>query len=130
MGGCTCPSGRCRPGNLLLGIVTSSGELAYVRPPPVIDEEFVAVAEQGRLPEARFRFAEPCVESGCTNWTGDGRCSVADRVVAAQDDGAAAGGLPACGIRSTCRWFAQVGREACRGCPFVLHSEVSATAGG
>ncbi|TFV86281.1 hypothetical protein [Blastococcus sp. CT_GayMR16] len=105
--------------------MTSSGELAYLRPPPPIDDEFVARAEEGRLPEARFRFAEPCVEQGCANWTEAGRCSVADRVVASQDDGDPGDRLPACGIRGSCRWFAQVGREACRGCPFVLHSEVS-----
>jgi hypothetical protein len=129
MSDCTCPSGRCRPGSLLLGLVPRSGELAYLRPPPAIDEEFVARAEEGRLPEARFRFAEPCVEQGCANWTEDGRCSVADRVVGSPDDEDPADRLPACGIRATCRWFAQVGRDACRGCPFVLHSEVpSATA--
>jgi len=125
VGECTCPSGRCRPGSLLLGIVTSSGRVAYLRPPPTVDEEFVERAGEGRLPEARFRFAEPCVEDGCANWTDGGRCAVADRVVATTEDASAP--LPPCGIRASCRWFAQAGRQACAGCPLVLHSEVEPT---
>jgi hypothetical protein len=30
--------------------------------------------------------------------------------------------LPHCGIRSACRWFAQVGSRACSICPHVVHT--------
>jgi hypothetical protein len=30
--------------------------------------------------------------------------------------------LPACVIRSSCRWFAQVGARSCAICPHVVHT--------
>jgi hypothetical protein len=33
---------------------------------------------------------------------------------------APAGGLPDCSIRTTCRWFGQIGEKACTVCPLVM----------
>ena len=52
----TCPSAPCVEGALLLGVMTESGHLAYVQPPSHIDGDFVARAQAGGRPEARFRF--------------------------------------------------------------------------
>jgi hypothetical protein len=30
-----------------------------------VDPEFIREAQKGRAPETRFRFAQPCIESGC-----------------------------------------------------------------
>jgi len=119
----SCPSARCEPGATLLGIVNADGTIGYITPPLQIDDEFVQRARLGRDPETRFRFAGSCVEGGCRQWTGS-RCGVIDRVL----DAAAAlppasvdvgmrTSLPRCAIRSTCRWFAQSGADACRVCP-------------
>lgn len=116
-----CPSGRCQDGAMLLGIVGPSGVVGYVGPVR-IDQEFIDTARQGRPPEKRFRFAEPCQESQCAQWSGS-RCNVIDWAVAnpsLQDADAGAGALPKCGIRSVCRWFAQVGAQACAVCPLVV----------
>jgi hypothetical protein len=123
--GRTCPSGRCREGAVLLGIVGAKGVLGHVSPPIPIDAEFVERARQGGTPEARFRFAEPCIEQECGQWTGC-RCGVIDAVVhssagqrIAQE---APGPLPVCAIRSSCRWFAQTGPPACVICPYIVHT--------
>ncbi|MEV7779917.1 hypothetical protein [Kitasatospora sp. NPDC088351] len=71
--GATCPSSLCAPGHLLLGIVRQDGTVAALRPPPAVDAEFTARASAPGLrpPEARFRFAGPCVEAACGQWEGD-----------------------------------------------------------
>lgn len=81
-------------------------------------------AHEGRSPEARFRFADRCVEGVCRQWTCS-RCGVVDRVAgeaaAVTDSALAVTGSPlCCGIRPRCRWFAQSGVAACALCDFVV----------
>lgn len=120
-----CPSGRCKEGAVLLGIVGSSGVLGYVAPVMPIDADFVAQARRGGNPESSFRFAEPCVEYQCAQWNAS-RCGVIDQVLQSPDGERivreASAPLPSCVIRSTCRWFAQVGTQACTVCPYVVHT--------
>lgn len=117
----TCPSAPGEPGATLLGVVGPQGSVAYLTPPLTIDDDFVAIARRGRSPEKRFRFAAPCVEERCAQWTGS-RCGVIDAVLAADVPGAddETRGLPRCSIRSSCRWFAQSGADACGVCPRVI----------
>jgi hypothetical protein len=116
----TCPSSRCEPGATLLGVVNSDGTVGYVTTPLTIDEDFVATANEGRTPERRFRFAGPCVEGRCQQWTGS-RCGVIDKVLDMPTDNLPdAAGLPKCSVRTTCRWYAQSGAAACRVCPYVI----------
>jgi hypothetical protein len=122
----TCPSGRCREGAVLIGIVGQDGRLGYLTPALPIDEEFVARTRTGRTPESRFRFGEPCAEARCAQWAGD-RCGLIDELLAAPRGAAAAKGpgatpLPRCGIRQSCRWFRQRGPDACAICPLVVHT--------
>jgi hypothetical protein len=117
-----CPSARCEEGAILLGIVGKDGLVGYVSPQMKVDEDFVRKAHEGRTPEKRFRFSQPCIESGCIQWTGS-RCGVIDRALQAAEDAQVVDTsdkkLPRCTIRPRCRWFAQVGREACAVCPLV-----------
>jgi hypothetical protein len=115
----TCPSSRCEPGAILLGIVLPGGRLAYAADRVVIDEEFVAIAKQGRSPEARFRFSSPCARGACRQWTGSG-CGVIDAVLSHATAAPSDMPLPMCSIRPSCRWFAQSGAEACAVCPYVI----------
>jgi hypothetical protein len=126
-----CPSARCEPGATLLGVVNADGSVGYLTPAVRIDEEFVARARKGRPPERRFRFAAPCVESGCRQWTGS-RCGVIDGILASPvepAEPAAHDGLPHCAIRSACRWFHQSGPEACAACPLVITDTGTVTNG-
>jgi hypothetical protein len=59
--------------------MTTSGRLAYVTPIS-IDAAFIARMDAQGSRERRFRFAAPCVEGGCPQWTGDG-CGIADMAV-------------------------------------------------
>lgn len=111
----TCPGGRCREGALLIGIMTPRGRVAYLDPPMEVSEEFVGEASRGTDPEHRFRFAEMCAGSACHYW--ESGCRLGRDVAALADT---AEDLPACGIRATCRWFAQEGPHACSGCRFVV----------
>lgn len=103
--------------------------MVFVRPAVRVDAVFVAEAADSA--QRRFRFAEPCVAAGCGQWTGD-RCSVIDEVIAAAQTTAPQlvavdAPLPYCAIRSSCRWFSQTGRAACRVCRFVVTDTTAET---
>jgi hypothetical protein len=116
----TCPSSHCAPGNLLIGIVAGDGSIVPIRPPLAVDDTFVDDARQAsqRPAEARFRFAGRCVTSSCQQWTGS-RCGIGDIVAASRPEPEP---LRPCVIRPTCRWWAQNGPDACRGCALVAHT--------
>ena len=113
-----CPSGKCEPGAKLMGVVQQDGRVGYLGKPLEVDDAFVAQANEGRTPERRFRFVNPCAESGCRQWTGT-RCGVIDKVMK-QLEGHEAESLPKCGIRPQCRWFRQNGADACSVCSLVI----------
>jgi hypothetical protein len=119
----TCPSSACGEGALLLGVMTSAGTLAYLNPPVPVDAEFAAREAERGNPERRYRFAGPCLEGGCPQWTGRG-CAIADMAAAAGPVHlglpASPGRLPACSIRHSCRWYFQRGPDACAVCPLIV----------
>jgi hypothetical protein len=114
-----CPSSTCSPGAILLGVVQSNGTVAFLEQQRILDEFFVKLANEGRQPEKRFRFADPCVKSGCMQW-GNGRCGVIDKVLAANPDYRNGEPLPTCSIRTDCRWHMQWGARACGICPLII----------
>ncbi len=112
-----CPSARCAPGNLLIGIVQGDGGVALLAEPMAVTAQFVATAREGRTPEARFRFADACHRGGCAKWDGAG-CSVAaaaramaDQVPSASFD---------CAIRAACQWHRECGAEVCGTCHWIV----------
>jgi hypothetical protein len=113
--------------------VAADGVVDYVGPGITVDDAFVARAHEGRAPEKRFRFADACVHDHCRHWSGS-RCGIIDGVLASPTGRAASEeveALPRCGIRGSCRWFAQDGPRACRVCPLVITDlEAEATAAG
>ncbi|WP_280301519.1 hypothetical protein [Nocardia neocaledoniensis] len=123
----TCPSGRCREGSALLGIVGNDGEVKHVTPVIPVSALFAARAAARGSPEARFRFAEPCAEDACGNWDHE-QCGLIHRLTAEDSPDAAArrNTLPVCGIRRTCRWYAQRGAQACSVCVHVVRDTVPA----
>jgi len=119
--GLSCPSSLGAPGARLHGVLGDDGRIGAVIPPLAIDEAFVAKARAHGPLEARFRFAGPCVESGCVQWTGS-CCGVIAKVMASlgDDDPIRRDRLPRCGIRGACRWHAERGPDACRACAYVV----------
>lgn len=121
-----CPSTCCQEGVRLLGVLTPVGKVAYVQPPITISAAFVERAEALGHPERRFRFTGPCVEADCPQWTGAG-CGIVDIAIQETPVGfptdacsPGANNLPACGIRHSCRWYAQRGGLACAVCPTLV----------
>ncbi len=116
----SCPSGRAVNGASLIGIVGGDARLGYLSRAIPLDDAFLERV-RGREPMRRFRFSEPCIEAGCEQWTGSS-CGLIDEVLDGADEAidAAAERLPRCPIRKSCRWFHQVGRDACGVCPFVV----------
>lgn len=111
-----CPSSHAEPGAILLGIVGSDGRIGYVTPQLRIDSGFVESSKEGRAPEKRFRFAGPCIETGCAQWS-DNKCGVIESALQAVEG---IQGLPKCSIRPRCRWFSQRGSAACAVCPLIV----------
>lgn len=124
----TCPSGRCREGANLLGVVGSDGRVGFVTPTIPVTVLFAERAESVGRTGSRFRFAEPCAERACQHW-GDDRCQLIDRFVSNESSDEMTmpeTRLPVCGIRASCRWYDQHGSHACSVCPLILR-EPSAT---
>lgn len=70
-------------------------------------------------PTQVFRYAARCEESRCVHHEG-ARCALGARVAAMLAP--VTDSLPSCQIRASCRWYAEVGAEACRRCPQVVTS--------
>ena len=124
----TCPSARCEPGAVLLGVAGSDGRIKPLRTALRIDQYFVDAARKLGSPEARMRFAAPCQTTGCTQWS-KGGCGVVEKVLShlAVPDATDAA-LPPCLIRATCRWFSQRGARACSVCDLVITDQASLVA--
>lgn len=120
----TCPSAPPEPGSALLGVVAAKGQVAYITPSVPVTKELLAILGQSGVPvENRLRFSGACVEHRCVQWQGEagsGRCGLIDQALGVFGIESGAETLPQCGIRPTCRWFAQHNRRACAACPEVI----------
>jgi hypothetical protein len=120
--GSMCPSAPAHAGAKLLGRFTEEGSLAFAATPLRVTNTFLAAANETGDIEKRFRFASQCMQSACSRWQ-NGRCMVAVAAAGAAGEQKPATDqlLPACAIRTQCRWFAQEGAAACRICPQVVY---------
>jgi len=120
----TCPSAPAEAGSVVLGVVASQGQVAYLSPHVPVTLELLERLNRGGVPiENRMRFAGACMEHHCVQWKGEagtGRCGLIDHAIDALGITSSAEKLPQCGIRPTCRWFAQHGSRACAACPEVI----------
>jgi hypothetical protein len=114
-----CPSAPLEPGVVLVGVVLTNGRVAYAADRIELGEEFVAAVTQADSPERMFRFASPCRQTGCQQWTGT-QCGVIDLFLEANAHIKAEKELPQCSIRPQCRWFNQEGEIACALCPHII----------
>lgn len=114
-----CPSAPLEPGVVLVGVVLTNGRVAYAADRLELGEEFVGAASQTDSPERMFRFASPCRQTGCQQWTGT-QCGVIDRFLELNGHIEAEEDLPQCSIRPQCRWFNQEGARACSLCPYII----------
>jgi hypothetical protein len=118
-----CPSAPPEEGALVIGVRGPGGRLAHIVPSLPASATLADEAEAG----TRLRFASPCAEGGCGHWTGSS-CGVIEQLVTITPS-AATSRLPQCGIRSSCRWFAEAGGEACARCALVVTDQTGLRAG-
>jgi hypothetical protein len=124
-GSLLCPSAQpTMHGAVAVGVVGGTPTEPRVQPlerPLAVTEELLGLAEPVKPTEV-FRFAAPCLCSGCVHFT-QSRCGLAAKVVRMLPEVTET--LPECDIRPRCRWFAQEGAAACVRCPQVVTDDVN-----
>jgi hypothetical protein len=121
-----CPSAQpTTEGARIFGVMTGTPEahrVGYLTEALPVSEELLALSGEAK-PTQIFRIAAPC-SNLCKHFKGNA-CSLAQRIVEGVPP--VVNALPACQIRSTCRWFRQEGREACFRCPQVMTDKSNAS---
>jgi hypothetical protein len=122
-----CPSAQATAeGARIFGVMTGTPEahrVGYLTEAMPVSDQLLALAGPAK-PTQLFRIAAPCANGGCKHFAAN-TCTLAQRIVAGIP--AVVNALPACQIRSTCRWFRQEGREACFRCPQVMTDKSTAS---
>ena len=122
-----CPSAQpTTDGARIFGVMTGTPEthrVGYLTEALPVSEELLALSGPAK-PTQLFRIAAPCAGGGCKHFRNNA-CSLAQRIV--EGVSPVVNALPACQIRSTCRWFRQEGREACFRCPQVMTDKSNAS---
>ena len=124
-----CPSAPANAdGARIFGVMTGTPDdhrVGYLTETVPVSEHLIALAGPVK-PTQLFRIAAPCTgaSGGCKHFKSNA-CSLAERIVAGAP--VVVNALPACQIRSTCRWFRQEGKEACFRCPQVMTDKANAS---
>jgi len=115
-----CPSAQPEMSNsVIFGIVGGTVEaprVAYLNEPQPVTDELLALT-QPVTPTEVFRLAAPCARNACLHFDGT-QCQLVHRTVQLLPQ--VVSKLPACRIRSSCRWWQQAGSAACLRCPQVV----------
>jgi len=122
-----CPSAQVTDdGARIFGVMTGATEalrVGYLTETLPVSDKLLALAGSAK-PTQLFRIAAPCAEGDCRHFQSNA-CALAKRIV--EGVPAIVSSLPACQIRSTCRWFRQEGKVACFRCPQVMTDKPNAS---
>ena len=115
-----CPSADAEmSGSVIFGIVVGTPETPHLvhldRVKPIPPE--LLTLDAPVKPSEIFRIAATCIENGCKHFDGT-NCRLSARIVEGLPS--VTDRLPACAIRSTCRWWHQEGAAACLRCQQVV----------
>ncbi|MEU1089375.1 hypothetical protein ACFYPN_04440 [Streptomyces sp. NPDC005576] len=111
-----CPSGMAEaPEAVVLGVRSGpDGSVTYLAE-PVPAADLLPLIPEGMKPTRVLRFASHC-ESACLHRSGND-CTLIEKVrILPEATGTA---VPRCHLRTSCKWWAQAGPDACRRCPAV-----------
>ncbi|MBD2526768.1 nitrogen fixation protein [Nostoc sp. FACHB-133] len=115
-----CPSGQAEIGNaVVFGVVKGTVEapsIAYLKGSQPVTEEILILSDSVK-PTEIFRIASSCQADACKHFDG-ANCRLAMRIV--EQLPTVVETLPACQIRSNCRWWQQEGKAACYRCPQMV----------
>jgi hypothetical protein len=122
-----CPSADTEmPGSVIFGIVVGTPAEPHVvhldRVKPIPPE--LLALDAPVKPTEIFRIAATCIETSCQHFDGT-NCRLTTRIVAGLPP--VTNRLPACAIRSTCRWWYQEGAAACLRCQQVVRDNYIAS---
>ena len=113
-----CPSSQPNTDNAVaFGVVEGTVEtprVTYLKRSQPLAE---IVQPSAVKPTEMLRIASSCQEKGCLHFDGSD-CRLAAKIV--EQLPIATETLPACQIRSSCRWWQQEGKSACLRCPQVV----------
>jgi hypothetical protein len=115
-----CPSSQPNLDNVVIfGVVEGTVEeprVAYLEKAQPLNKELQPSSSPVKATEM-MRLASSCHEKGCVHFDGSD-CRLAQRIV--EQLPTVTETLPACQIRSSCRWWQQEGKSACLRCPQVV----------
>jgi hypothetical protein len=115
-----CPSSQPNLDNVVVfGVVEGTIEeprVAYLEKTQPLNKELQLSSSPVKATEM-MRLASSCHEKGCVHFDGSD-CRLAQRIV--EQLPTVTETLPACQIRSSCRWWQQEGKSACLRCPQVV----------
>ncbi|MCX5113350.1 hypothetical protein OOK13_33825 [Streptomyces sp. NBC_00378] len=116
-----CPSGDAsRPESVVLGVRSGEHDQVAYLAEPVPAADVLGSIPEGIAPNRVLRFASHCV-SDCANRVGEA-CGLIERITTVPaEPGPAA--VPRCHLRPHCKWWNQVGVEACHRCPALTTLE-------
>jgi hypothetical protein len=122
-----CPSAEAEmSGSKIFGIVVGTPEdpyVVYLDRVKQIPPELLTLDSPVK-PSEIFRIAATCIENSCQHFDG-AKCRLTERIVAGLPP--VTDRLPACAIRSTCRWWYQEGAAACLRCHQVVRDNYIAS---
>ena len=123
-----CPSAQPDwDGASVIGIVVGTAtepHFEHLAKPLPVTEDLLAFSKPV-TPAEVFRFAAPCINHSCAQYSGS-RCQLAEKVVKLLP--VVATRLPSCTIRPRCRWWQQEGKPACLRCEQVVTDNYSPSA--
>lgn len=122
-----CPSADAEmSGSVIFGIVAGTPDepqLVHLDRVKQIPPELLTLDAPVK-PSEIFRIAATCIENGCAHFDGS-KCRLTARIVEGLPT--VTDRLPACAIRSTCRWWYQEGAAACLRCQQVVRDNYVAS---
>ena len=121
-----CPSSPEKSKGKILGILNEKTNRMDILPEPVpVDEEIQKELDRfGDKKMKTIRLTNTCATKSCGQWDGT-KCSLIGDILSKIEEKKREKGLQECGIRATCRWYAQEKEEACKVCTLVQYDQAS-----
>jgi hypothetical protein len=115
-----CPSAQPEMDNaIVLGVFENAGDdrkLSYLNTVVPVNKE-ITDTSGGVPPTLVYRFAAKCLSEKCVQYR-NGKCKLGKEITGSLRT--STDKLPACTIRSNCRWHHENGAEACFRCSQVI----------
>lgn len=106
----TCPSSPFDLAENVLAILGSDGSLRYL---PFKIDKFSSEDPQ------ITRYTTKCITKNCSHWV-SGHCDWTDHLSSLTIPNQVEPTIT-CNVRTECRWYHQIGLDACKYCPYIIN---------